>query len=66
MTIGERIRDRRKELGMTQEELAKSCGYSGRSCVNKLELSRKNVPLSRIEDIAKALQINPAKLCGWI
>ena len=65
MTIGDRIRERRKELGMTQEELAKAAGYSGKACVNKLELAHKGAPVSRIEAIAKALKISPSVLCGW-
>lgn len=37
MTIGDRIRKRREELGLTQEELAKKLGYASRSSVNKVE-----------------------------
>ena len=40
MTVGDRIRARRTELGMTQEELAKKAGYKSRSSINKIELSR--------------------------
>lgn len=29
-TVGERIRDRRNELGLTQEELAKRLGYKSK------------------------------------
>ena len=48
MTIGERIKERRIELGYTQDELAKKCGYKSRSSINKIELSR-NLPLPKIE-----------------
>lgn len=44
MTIGERIRNRRIELNMTQEELAKKAGYKSRSSINKIELSRDSNP----------------------
>lgn len=37
MTIGERIKFRREELGMSQEELAHKIGYKSRSAVNKIE-----------------------------
>ena len=40
MAVGDRIRARRTELGMTQEELAKKAGYKSRSSINKIELSR--------------------------
>ena len=41
MNIGERIRNRREELGLTQEELAKKLGYKSRSSVNNVETSRE-------------------------
>ena len=37
MTIGERIKLRREELQMTQEELAQKLGYKSRSSINKIE-----------------------------
>ena len=64
MTIGERIRNRRSELDMTQDELAKKVGYKSRSSINKIELSR-DLPLKKIEQVSKALDITPAQLCGW-
>ena len=38
MTIGQRIKVRREELNMSQEELAKRIGYKSRSSINKIEL----------------------------
>lgn len=64
MTIGERIRNRRKELNMTQDELAKKVGYKSRSSINKIELSR-DLPLKKISQVAKALEISPSQLAGW-
>ena len=37
MEIGDRIRKKREELGMSQEELAKKIGYRSRSSINKIE-----------------------------
>lgn len=37
MTIGQRIKVRREELNMSQEELAKRIGYKSRSSINKIE-----------------------------
>lgn len=64
MTIGERIKIRREHLGLTQEEVAKKCGYKSRSSVNKIELSR-SLPLSKVELMAKALETTPSELMGW-
>ena len=37
MTIGDRIRLRRVELGMTQQELAEKIGYKGKTAISKIE-----------------------------
>lgn len=42
MPIGEKIRQRREELGMSQSELAREVGYKSRSSINKLEKDDKN------------------------
>ncbi len=64
MTIGERIKLRREELNMTQDELAKKCGYKSRSSVNKIELSR-DLPLRKVQLMANALETTPSHLMGW-
>lgn len=38
MTIGEKIAQRRTELGMSQMQLAIKIGYKSRSSINKIEL----------------------------
>ena len=64
MTIGERIKERRQELGLSQDELAKKVGYKSRSSINKLELSRE-LPSRKITLMAKALDTTEAYLMGW-
>lgn len=64
ITIGQRIRARREELNMTQEELAKKLGYANRSSVNKVETSRE-VSMKKIDAFAKALDTTTAYLMGW-
>lgn len=64
MNIGERIKQRRKELGYTQEELAIKCGYKGKSSINKIEKS-VNLPHLKIEVLSKALECDPSYLMGW-
>ena len=48
MRAGERIRQRRVELGLTQEELAIAAGYKSRSSINKIENSRE-VTLKKLQ-----------------
>lgn len=64
MNIGERIRNRREELGLTQEELAKKLGYKSRSSVNKVETSRE-LSNKKVRLYADALDTTPAYLMGW-
>ena len=64
MIIGERIRQRRIELNMTQDELAQKIGYKSRSSVIKLESARV-LPSRKIENMANALECTPSFLMGW-
>jgi len=64
MTIGERIKDRRIELDLTQDELAQKAGYRSRTSINKIENTRE-LPLRKIEPIARALECSPAYIMGW-
>ena len=64
MTVGDRIRDRRKELGLTQGELGKRLGW-GKSAVCRVEKEGNNITTDRITRIAQALSCSPAYLMGW-
>ena len=64
-TIGERIRLRREQLGLSQEELAKALGYKSRSSINKIELGLQKLTQSKIASIAEALQTTPDYIMGW-
>jgi transcriptional regulator with XRE-family HTH domain len=64
MTVGEKIKQRRLELNLSQDELAKKVGYKSRSSINKIELAR-DLPLKKVELMAKALDTTPAYLMGW-
>jgi transcriptional regulator with XRE-family HTH domain len=63
--IGKNIMARRKELGLTQEELATKMGYKSKSTINKIELGRNDIPQSKIVAFANALETTPAYLMGW-
>ena len=64
MNVGERIKQRRIEMNLTQDELAKKVGYKSRSSINKIELSR-DLPLTKVTKVAKVLDCTPAYLMGW-
>ena len=64
MTIGEKIKQRRLELNMTQDELAKKVGYKSRSSIQKIEVAR-SLPLKKVSLMATALDCTPGYLMGW-
>ncbi|MBR1566748.1 MAG: helix-turn-helix transcriptional regulator [Oscillospiraceae bacterium] len=63
--FGSRVRARREELGMSQQELATRLGYKSRSSINKIELGKNDVAQSTIKHLADALNTSPAYLMGW-
>lgn len=65
MTVGERIRQRRKELGLSQTELAKRGGYTSKSDISKMETAGDEIGMNRVERIAEVLGVTPAYLLGW-
>ena len=56
-----RVRSRRQELGLSQEQLAEKAGVH-RTYVGMLERGEKNVTIYNIERIAHALSVEPATL----
>lgn len=64
MNEGMRIKARREELGMTQDELAKKLGYKSRSSINKIELGERKLTQSKIVAIAEALDVSPLYILG--
>lgn len=59
------IKNRRLQLGMSQEELAEKMGYTSRSSIAKIEAGVNDIPQSKIEAFAKALCTTPRFLMGW-
>lgn len=65
MTLGEKIRDLRKAAGLTQTELAKKLNTT-KQTIGKYEQGIvSNIPLTRIVELAVALNTNPSYLMGW-
>lgn len=65
MNIGKRIKERRKELKMSADELGAKLGKD-RSTIYRYEKGDiENLPLDILEPIAKALQTTPQYLMGW-
>lgn len=64
--IGLRIKQRREELGLTQEELAEKLHYKTKSSINKIEKGVNDLPRTKVADFAVALQTSVSYLMGWV
>lgn len=64
MNIFDRIKNRRKELNMSQEELAIKTGYKTKSAISRIENGNRDISQSQIKIFAKALNTTPEYLMG--
>lgn len=60
-TVGERVRTRRTELGLSQMALAERIGLHF-TFVSSVERGERNLSLSSLLRLAEGLQVNPAAL----
>lgn len=63
--IGKKIRFKREQLNMTQEELAKRLGYKSKTTIAKIENGTNDIVQSKVVDFANALDTTVAYLMGW-
>jgi transcriptional regulator with XRE-family HTH domain len=59
--FGQRVRELRKETGLSQEAFAAECGLD-RTYISGIERGKRNVSLRNIQVIAKALAISVSEL----
>ncbi|MDU2491662.1 MAG: helix-turn-helix domain-containing protein [Clostridium celatum] len=65
MNVGDRIKKRRTELGLSVEDVAKMLNKN-RATIYRYESNDiENLPLSILEPLSKILQTTPAFLMGW-
>lgn len=65
MNVGKRIQDRRKELNISVDELAKRLNKN-RTTVYRYEKGDiENLPLGTLKPLAEILETTPAYLMGW-
>ena len=65
MNIGDRIKSRRIQLGLSQTELASKLGFKSKASISRIELGLQSLPQSKILEMAKALETSPEYLMGW-
>ena len=63
-TIGEKIRELRKNSNLTQKDLAKLSGIA-EITIRKYENNERNPKKEQIEKIAKVLKVTPFEILGF-
>lgn len=64
LQFGERVKNRRKQLDMTQEELTQILGYAHKTSISKIEKGKNEVPQSQVIKLADALRTTVEYLMG--
>lgn len=59
--FAKRVREERKKLGLSQEEFAAKAGFH-RTYIGMIERAERNITLSNIEKIAKAIHTKVSAL----
>ena len=65
MTTGEKIKQRRLELGWSLRELAKRMGYANQSTVSRIEKGEIDIPQSKVVKFAEIMGTTVAFLMDW-
>lgn len=65
MNIGEKIKQRRIELGWSQQKLADKMGYTSKSTITRIEKGYNDVAQKNIAKFADILGVSIAYLMGW-
>lgn len=65
MKIGEKIKLRRNELGLSQRDLAARMGYSHHSTIARIEAGTVDIPQSRIVKFSEVLGVSIDYLMNW-
>lgn len=65
MNTGDRIKQRRLELGLSADDLANKIGKSRATIYRYENGDIENMPTPILEPLAKALNTTPADLMGW-
>lgn len=61
----ENIKKFRKQMKMSQEELAKRTGYTDRSSIAKIEKGSVDLSQSKIQQFADVFGVSASELMGW-
>lgn len=65
MTVGQRIKERRKEIGMSAEQVAAELGVSPSTIYRYENGEIEKMGIDKLEPVAKTLRTTVAVLMGW-
>ena len=65
MTTGDKIKQRRMELGWSLRELAKKMGYANQSTISRIEKGEIDIPQSKVVKFAEVMGTTVAFLMDW-
>lgn len=65
MSIGQKIKQRRIQLGWSQRDLAAKMGYNNNSTIARIENGKVDIPQSRIVKFSEVLNVSIGHLMGW-
>ncbi len=65
MTVGERLKQLRENLGISQVDFAAKLNVSKQNLYKYENNIITNIPSDKIEDAAKLLNVSPSYLMGW-
>lgn len=58
--VGDKLKKRRLELGLTQEDLANKLGYKSKTAITRIEKNINDVSQAKLIKLAKALEVSPS------
>lgn len=65
MTVGERLKQLREKVGISQVDLATKINVSKQTLYKYENSIITNIPSDKIEDVAKILNVSPSYIMGW-
>lgn len=58
--LGGKIRYRRQQLNISQQELAEAVGYTSKGMISNIEAGKVNIPMDKLVLIAHCLGVTPS------
>ena len=65
MNLGDKLKNMRLSRGLTQEDVAKAIKVSIQTVYKYEQSIITNIPLDKIEGMAKLFDVDPASILGW-